>query len=182
MRSDRRMAFTFGNSTFVTRMPGTFRPPACAAACCRLAINSFPNLLMLSSSFAFALEQLGELADAALLLRRQVFAPSLGIGHQQVKRVIRVVIEIDLPCAAHPGNHISRFWIGGDELHEGLAFRVVPNLRRLAHEHRSFHNGDEARGICQCTPMAPTCPDSQMRGCGRLCRPVPTGQSYFSPK
>src|SRR6266581_2839326 len=70
MRSDRRMAFTFGNSTFVTRMPGTFRPPACAAACCRLAINSFPNLLMLSSSFAFALEQLGELADAAL------FAPA----------------------------------------------------------------------------------------------------------
>jgi hypothetical protein len=43
-----RIAFTSGIFTVVTRTPDTLRPTACAAACCMLSINSFPNLLMIS--------------------------------------------------------------------------------------------------------------------------------------
>src|SRR5438105_506521 len=46
MRKLRRIAFTSGIATFVTRMPRTLRPPACFAACCMLSISSRPNLLI----------------------------------------------------------------------------------------------------------------------------------------
>jgi hypothetical protein len=43
MRSERRMAFTSGNSTAVMCMPFTLPPRACFAACVKLVISSFAN-------------------------------------------------------------------------------------------------------------------------------------------
>src|SRR6266849_3566323 len=54
MRKPRRIAFTSGISTFVTRMPRTFRPLACLAACCMLSISSSPNLLIVRSLLLFS--------------------------------------------------------------------------------------------------------------------------------
>jgi putative tricarboxylic transport membrane protein len=49
MRSERRIALTFGVSTTVTRRPRTLRPLACTAACFMLAIRSSANRATVSS-------------------------------------------------------------------------------------------------------------------------------------
>src|SRR5712692_9384312 len=79
MRSERRIAFTSGISTFVTRMPRTF---AAADMLCRL-LHAFDQLLPESAHLPFlllflvsTLQHRGQLAHRSLLVRRQVlFAP-----------------------------------------------------------------------------------------------------------
>src|ERR1700693_4168116 len=83
MRSDRRIALTSGILTFVTRTPATLRPRAWAAACFMLSIRSFPNLLMGSGLvLPPPLEAPRQSSHHPFLVRRQIFAPRLGVDHQ----------------------------------------------------------------------------------------------------
>ena len=51
VRSDRRIAFTFGVFTLVMRMPVTLLPRACADACCMLNIKSSANRAIVTVPF-----------------------------------------------------------------------------------------------------------------------------------
>src|SRR4051812_38119823 len=89
IRKERRIAFTSGISTFVTRMPRTLPPAACFAACSMLSISSLPNLpivLFLSSVLASTLQYGGQLAHGPLFIGGQIFLPGLRIDHQQIER------------------------------------------------------------------------------------------------
>src|ERR1700730_2821127 len=143
MRNARRIVFTSGISTLVTRNPRTLRPWAWAAACFMLAIRSSPNLFMSCALIGFALEHGGELADRFLFVGRQTLPPCLGVHQQQIERAFGAMIKIDhahaaplarsaatpakLAHAARLRDHIAGFRITGNEVHEGLALGIVPN-------------------------------------------------------
>ena len=50
--------------------------------------------------FSLAFQNADQLAHRALLVRRQIVLPRLGVDHQQVERPVRIVIEIDHARAA----------------------------------------------------------------------------------
>ena len=41
-------------------------------------------------------------------------------------------------------NHVTFFWVGGYEIDEGIAFRIIPNIRRLANEELGFCYGQKS--------------------------------------
>src|SRR5580692_4238762 len=160
MRSDRRIALTSGILTFVTRTPATLRPRAWAAACFMLSISSFPNLLMGSRLvLPPPLEDARQSSHHPFLVRRQIFAPRLGVDHQEIQGPLPVMVEVDDPYAAalaasflDPSDlaHAARIrdegpdlGISRNEIDELLALRFVPDLLRLANEERRLRNRDQ---------------------------------------
>jgi hypothetical protein len=143
-------SLTSGISTVVTRIPGTLRPPACAAACFMLSISSFPNLVMVLVLFAPPFQHRGQLANRTFFLSRQIFLPRLRINHQQIEWPIGIVKKNKspgrrhacqpLPAPAHladtagAGNDIARFGMASDVVDELIAFTATPDLFRLAKE------------------------------------------------
>src|SRR5271166_1524784 len=103
MRSERRIAFTSGISTLVTRMPRTLRPLACVAACLMLSISSSPNLPISVPFFrsCSTREQRCQLSHGLLFLGRQILPARLGIDHQQIERSVPVLVENRLPACPH---------------------------------------------------------------------------------
>jgi hypothetical protein len=111
-----------------------------------LAINSFPNLLIvsfLSFILVSTFEHRRQFPHGLLLIGRQILSVRLRLDHQQIERAVDVMIEInhsspatlagsgsgpaDFSHAARLRDHNARFGILCDEVDERLALCIVPN-------------------------------------------------------